>query len=76
MGRIRPSFLKRISRQLVEKHRAELTKDFEENKLIIKDLIDVPTHKLLNRIAGYTTRLMTHKEIMWFVLISLRLILF
>ncbi|HRS26565.1 MAG TPA: 30S ribosomal protein S17e [Methanofastidiosum sp.] len=53
-----------MSRQLVEKHRAELTKDFEENKLIIKDLIDVPTHKLLNRIAGYTTRLMTHKEIM------------
>jgi small subunit ribosomal protein S17e len=64
LGRIRPSFIKRISRQLVEKHRGELTKDFKENKLIIKDLIDVPTHKLLNRIAGYTTRLMTHKEIM------------
>ena len=64
LGRIRPSFIKRISRQLVEKHREQLTKDFGENKLVIKDLLDVPTDKLLNRIAGYTTRLMTHKEIM------------
>jgi len=64
LGRIRPSFIKRISRQLVDKHRDQLTKGFGENKLVIKDLIDVPTDKLLNRIAGYTTRLMTHKEIM------------
>jgi len=38
LGRIRPSFIKRISRQLVDKHRDQLTKDFEENKLVIKNI--------------------------------------
>lgn len=54
--------IKRVTNELVEKHKGELTKDFEKNKEIVEKLADVPSKKLRNIISGYTTRLIKNQK--------------
>ena len=49
MGRIRPTYIKRVS-------------DFEANKEMVSTLTDVSSVKMRNRIAGYITRYLSHPE--------------
>lgn len=58
MGRIRTKTVKRASRELIEKYYTKLTEDFHLNKKIIDTVAVVPTKRLRNKIAGYTTHLM------------------
>ncbi|KAI8873398.1 hypothetical protein GQ42DRAFT_32405 [Ramicandelaber brevisporus] len=58
MGRIRTKTTKRASRALIEKYYPRLTLDFQTNKRIIDSVAVVPTKRLRNKIAGFTTRLM------------------
>ena len=47
---------------LREKYGDNFTKNFEENKAIVRNYVDVSSKKLRNTIAGYVTRLVKTKE--------------
>ena len=55
MGRIKSMAIKRTARTLVKEH-ASFTKDFENNKEILK-LYSLPDKGTRNKIAGYLVRL-------------------
>lgn len=66
MGNIRPTYIKRVAIELVERYPDKFTTDFNHNKAMVLQLTDLAleeggmvkiTHKkLLNLIAGYVTR--------------------
>ncbi|TBU30857.1 40S ribosomal protein S17 [Dichomitus squalens] len=58
MGRVRTKTTKRASRVLIEKYYPRLTLDFHTNKRIIDEVASVPSKRLRNKIAGFTTHLM------------------
>ena len=62
MGRIKTSLVKRITKELYARHKAELTTDFAFNKAIVAKYIMGTSPKLKNVIAGYATRL-TRKKV-------------
>jgi len=51
--------VKRIARELVERFPDKFTTDFENNKKLVDDFTNISSTKLRNRVAGYTTRLVT-----------------
>lgn len=57
MGKVRTEVVKKISRELIEKHPDRFTMDFEFNKKSVNELVESETKRLRNRIAGYTTSL-------------------
>ena len=56
MGRIRPTYIKRVSIELVNKYPEVFSEDFENNKTMVNSLTDVSSVTMRNRIAGYITR--------------------
>ena len=63
MGRIKTQFVKRLTDNLIEKHRQEFKETFEDNKDIVARLISRnASKKLRNIIAGYVTRQMQREE--------------
>ncbi|HUV23929.1 MAG TPA: 30S ribosomal protein S17e [Methanomassiliicoccales archaeon] len=56
MGNIRPTYIKRVAIDLVEKFPGVFSGDFENNKLMVEKLTDVHSTTMKNRIAGYITR--------------------
>jgi small subunit ribosomal protein S17e len=56
MGNIRPKYIKRIAKELLEKYPTEFSEDFQFNKNKVGKLTDVSTKIMRNRIAGYLTR--------------------
>lgn len=63
MGNIRTSFVKRMSRELIETHPGKFTEDFDENKKLVSEYSTVSTKHLRNKIAGYITRLVRNNII-------------
>ena len=57
MGRIKTRLLKRATLELLREHSDKIKDNFEENKRIVSRLLDVPSKKQRNVIAGYATRL-------------------
>ena len=62
MGRIRPTYIKRVSIELVNKYPQAFGKDFDANKEMVANLTDVQSVPMRNKIAGYITRYMSHPE--------------
>jgi small subunit ribosomal protein S17e len=62
MGRIRPTYIKRVSIELVQKYPEVFSADFENNKEMVNALTDVSSVTMRNRIAGYITRYREHYE--------------
>ncbi len=56
---MRTELVKRIARELVERFPDKFTTDFENNKKLVDALTNISSTKLRNRVAGYTTRLVT-----------------
>ena len=56
MGNIRPTYIKRVAIELVEKHPEQFNDDFQHNKLKVAELTDIQTKAMRNRVAGYLTR--------------------
>ncbi len=54
-GRVRTKTIKKASRVIVEKHYARLTLDFDTNKRTVGEIASVPSKRLRNKIAGFTT---------------------
>ena len=57
MGRIKTTFIKQKTKELLAKHGDKVTDDFAANKKVTSQLTDVSSKKLRNTIAGYLTRL-------------------
>ena len=62
MGRIKTQLIKRLSFETIEKHSGRLSKDFEENKKVVAELLAGCSKKVRNTVAGYVTRLMKIQE--------------
>merc|ERR1712008_184119 len=58
MGRVRTKTVKKAARVIVEKYYAKLTLDFQVNKKIAEEVATIPSKRLRNKIAGFTTHLM------------------
>ncbi|MFP4169607.1 MAG: 30S ribosomal protein S17e [Methanomassiliicoccales archaeon] len=56
MGKIRPTYIKRVAIDLVEKYPRIFSADFQNNKDMVARLTDVRSTTMKNRIAGYITR--------------------
>lgn len=57
MGRIKTSFIKHIARDLLEKYPEKFTADFEKNKEVVKQLVEIKSKRIRNIVAGYLTSL-------------------
>ncbi|ALL00105.1 30S ribosomal protein S17e [Pyrodictium delaneyi] len=57
MGKVRIGIVKRTARKLITLYPDLFTEDFEHNKRVVSQLIETPSKKLRNQIAGYVTRL-------------------
>jgi len=57
MGRIKTVLIKRIGRELVEKHPDKFKSDFNYNKPVVGRFLGSTSKKMRNIIAGYVTRL-------------------
>ncbi|XP_057967839.1 small ribosomal subunit protein eS17-like [Malania oleifera] len=58
MGRVRTKTVKKSSRQVIERHYSRMTLDFHINKKIIQEVAIIPSKRLRNKIAGFSTHLM------------------
>jgi len=57
LGNVRTEKVKRIARELVRRYPDRFTADYEENKKVLMGLVNLPSKKLRNMIAGYVTSL-------------------
>ena len=57
LGNVRTEKVKRIARELVRRYPDRFTADYEENKRVLMALVNLPSKKLRNMIAGYVTSL-------------------
>ncbi|KAK7302807.1 hypothetical protein RJT34_13703 [Clitoria ternatea] len=58
MGRVRTKTVKKSSRQVIEKYYSRMTLDFHTNKKVLEEVALIPTKRLRNKIAGFSTHLM------------------
>merc|ERR1711990_931987 len=58
MGRVRNKTVKRSSKKIIERYYQRLTLDFNANKRICDEVAMIPSKKLRNKIAGFTTHMM------------------
>ena len=58
MGRVRTKTVKKAARVIVEKYYTKLGSDFHTNKRIAEEVAIIPSKRLRNQIAGFTTHLM------------------
>ena len=56
MGNVRPLYIKRVARRLVDRYPDLFSDDFEKNKELVEKLTDVQSKRMRNHIAGYATR--------------------
>jgi len=56
MGKIKPTYIKRVAVALLDKFPDHFNKDFDHNKAMVANLTDVQTEAMRNKIAGYVTR--------------------
>jgi len=57
VGKVRTETIKRIARDLLERHPGKFTVDYEANKQIVDQVVDFRSKRMRNRISGYVTRL-------------------
>ncbi len=62
MGKVRPDYIKRVSRELLQKFPDVFTVNFESNKKILPKYANIQSKKVRNRIAGYIVDLLKIKS--------------
>jgi len=62
MGKVRPAYIKRTARKLIETYPEAFTTDFEHNKAVLKEMGLFESKRVRNRVAGYIVRLLKRKE--------------
>ncbi|MDY6770382.1 MAG: 30S ribosomal protein S17e [Candidatus Nanohaloarchaea archaeon] len=62
MGRVRPTYIKRLAKQLVENEEDRFSEEFEHNKDELKEMEQFESRKVRNRVAGYIVRVLENKK--------------
>jgi len=62
MGRIKTRILKSKTIDIMEEYGDKIDTDFEKNKAVVSENVDVQSKKLRNIIAGYATRLKKQRK--------------
>lgn len=62
MGSIRPSNIKRIAIELVEKNPGVFNENFDKNRDVLKSSLTNVSKRTLNLISGYVTRYVLKKQ--------------
>jgi len=57
LGNVRTEKIKRVARELFRRYPDRFTSDYEQNKKMLMSLVNLPSKKLRNMIAGYITGL-------------------
>jgi small subunit ribosomal protein S17e len=57
MGKVRHANIKRVAKMLLENYSGKFTADYETNKKLVEELVNVSSKKLRNLLAGYITNL-------------------
>lgn len=57
MGRIKTALIKRITFDIYKAKKDQLSNSYEGNKKVVQDMVQMPSKKLRNTVAGYLTRL-------------------
>ncbi|MHA1583654.1 MAG: 30S ribosomal protein S17e [Promethearchaeota archaeon] len=63
MGKVRPIFIKKASKELIEKYPDVFSKEFAKNKILLQKYAIIESKLVRNRIAGYITHLIKHQTI-------------
>ncbi|RNJ26746.1 30S ribosomal protein S17e [Halosegnis longus] len=53
---IKPAYIKKLARALIERYDEAFSTDFEHNKEVVTAVTNVESKGVRNRIAGYITR--------------------
>ncbi|MCW3135392.1 MAG: 30S ribosomal protein S17e [Canidatus Methanoxibalbensis ujae] len=59
MGTVKPTYVKKMAKLLLEKVNS-FTEDFEENKKLVEQYLNTDSKEVRNRVAGYITRIKRH----------------
>ncbi len=63
MGNIRPTYIKRIAKELVNMYPDKfVARDFQHNKEKVTELADFDSKVMRNRVAGYITRILASRN--------------
>ncbi len=62
MGNVRTDQIKRTAKTLIRRFPDRFTSNFDENKLLVSQLLQGATTKIRNQIAGYITRILAGEE--------------
>ena len=62
LGKVRTETIKRIAKDLLERHPDKFTVNYEANKQVIDQIVDSRSKRLRNRISGYLTGLKKLEE--------------
>ncbi len=62
MGNVRTEQIKRTAKELIKRFPEKFTNDFENNKHLVRALVQGGTPKVLNQIAGYITRFVATEQ--------------
>jgi len=62
MGRIRAGFVKRAAGKLMKLQGVKFSTKFSDNKNILAQIVEVPTKKFRNLIAGFITKKLRSKK--------------
>jgi len=57
LGNVRTEKVTRVARELFRRYPDRFTADYEQNKKMLMSLVNLPSKKLRNMIAGYITGL-------------------
>ena len=53
---IKPAYVKKTARQLLEDYEKAFDADFDRNKEVVTELTNIESKEVRNRVAGYITR--------------------
>jgi small subunit ribosomal protein S17e len=53
---IKPAYVKKTARELIERYPEAFSADFERNKELVGELTNIESKGVRNRVAGYVTR--------------------
>ena len=58
MGKVRTILIKKVSKELITKYPDVFTTNFEENKELLDEFLEIDSKHLRNRISGYIVNLL------------------
>ncbi len=62
MGKVRIGVVKRTAHKLLSTYPELFSEDFQHNKEVVRKLVNAPSKKLSNQIAGYITHLIAIRK--------------